>query len=246
MRIALLTDIHGNREALEACLAHAADHGAERYVFLGDYVGYGADPGFVVDVVADFAARGATALRGNHDAAVLGNGRERMNPIAAFAIAWTSDRLGTVQRDFLARLPLMHRESDRLFVHASARRPEDWDYITDTEVAAQCFGATDARLTLCGHVHVPMLYELTPAGLRADFDPRDRIAIPLSRERWIAVIGAVGQPRDGNPAACYAMLDDARETLTFFRVAYDIEKAARKIRNAGLPPWLAARLYAGQ
>jgi diadenosine tetraphosphatase ApaH/serine/threonine PP2A family protein phosphatase len=246
MRIALLTDIHANREALEACLEHAAANGAERYVFLGDYVGYGADPGFAVDTVSQYVARGAIALLGNHDAAVLRTGRSGMNEAAAAALEWTRGQLTPAQRDFLASLPLTHREGNRLYVHASARIPEDWDYVSDIESAAQSFGATTARLTFCGHVHRPMLYHLTPTGKLASFDPGERIDIPMTGyRRWLVVVGAVGQPRDRNPAACYAMLDDATDVLTFFRIPYDIDKAAEKIRRAGLPEWLATRLFDG-
>jgi diadenosine tetraphosphatase ApaH/serine/threonine PP2A family protein phosphatase len=246
MRIALLTDIHSNREALEACLTHAAANGAERYVFLGDYVGYGADPGFVVDTVSGFVARGATALMGNHDAAVLRAGRAGMNDYAAIALEWTRDQLTPAQRDFLAKRPLTHHEGDRLYVHASAHVPQDWDYVADIESAAQSFGATTAQLTFCGHVHVPMLYHLTSTGKLASSDPGERVEIPITGDgRWLVVVGSVGQPRDQNPAACYAMLDDATDKLTFFRIPYDIDKAAEKIRRAGLPEWLATRLFDG-
>src|SRR6266542_2948627 len=100
MRIALLSDIHSNREALEACLAHAVRHQAERYVFLGDYVGYGADPRWVLDTVADYVARGAVAVLGNHDSAVL-DGTENMNETATTAIDWTRGQLGAAHRDFI-------------------------------------------------------------------------------------------------------------------------------------------------
>jgi diadenosine tetraphosphatase ApaH/serine/threonine PP2A family protein phosphatase len=245
MRIALLTDIHSNREALEACLAHAAANGARRYVFLGDYVGYGADPGFVVDTVSGFAARGAIALLGNHDAAIFAR-RTGMNPNAAIALEWTRRQLTPAQCDFLAKRPLTHDEGNRLYVHASAHIPEDWEYVADIESAAQSFGATTARLTFCGHVHVPMLYHLAPTGKLSSFDPGERVDIPITGNgRWLVVVGSVGQPRDQNPAACYAMLDDATDRLTFFRIPYDIDKAAEKIRRAGLPEWLAMRLFDG-
>src|SRR6187399_552592 len=117
--IAILTDIHGNREALEACLAHAERRSIARYVFLGDCVGYGADPGFVVDTVRGFVERGAIALLGNHDSAATGT-RERMNDEAALAIEWTREQLDDSQREFLAGLPLAAEEDDRLYVHASA------------------------------------------------------------------------------------------------------------------------------
>ena len=118
MRIALMTDIHANREALEACLDHAAENGVARYVFLGDYAGYGADPGWVIDTVQAHVGRGAVAVLGNHDAAVLTDVAD-MNDAAAAAIAWTRTQLDARQRAFLADLPLAIEEKDRLYVHAS-------------------------------------------------------------------------------------------------------------------------------
>jgi len=246
MPIALLTDIHGNREAFEACLAHAARRRIDRFVFLGDYVGYGADPGFVVDTVQDFVARGAIALIGNHDSAAIGT-PESMNDQAARAIEWTRAQLNPSRLDFLAQLPLTAEDDDRLYVHASAAEPAEWDYVIDERAAARSFDATDAAVTFCGHVHVPAMFHLTGAGSVAAFDPEADVAMPLTpQRRWLAVIGAVGQPRDGNPDACYALYDDGPRTLTYVRVPYDIETAARKIRAAGLPAMLAARLAFGQ
>ena len=131
MLTALFTDIHGNREAFEACLAHASAQPIDRFVFLGDYVGYGADPGFVVDTVRDFAARGAITLIGNHDSAAIGTTPERMNAAAATAINWTRAQLDPEQTEFLARCPLTAEDGDQLFVHASANAPAEWDYITE-------------------------------------------------------------------------------------------------------------------
>jgi diadenosine tetraphosphatase ApaH/serine/threonine PP2A family protein phosphatase len=244
--IAIFTDIHGNREAFEACLAHAQRHPIDRYVFLGDFVGYGADPGFVVDTVRSFAARGAVALLGNHDSAAIGI-PERMNDEATVAIQWTRRQLKTDQLEFLASLPLEAEDGDRLYVHASAAEPAAWDYVIDERAAGRSLRATDAALTFCGHVHVPALFHMTAAGTIAGFDPDAEVAMPLdAQRRWLAVIGAVGQPRDRNPAACYALYDDGPRTLTYVRVPYDVESAARKIRDAGLPPFLAARLAVGR
>jgi diadenosine tetraphosphatase ApaH/serine/threonine PP2A family protein phosphatase len=246
MLIALFTDIHGNREAFEACLTDAARRPIDRYVFLGDYVGYGADPGFVVDTVKDFATRGAVTLLGNHDSAAIGM-PERMNDDATRAIQWTRRQLKADQLEFLASLPLEAADDDRLYVHASAADPAAWDYVMDERAAGRSLRATDAALTFCGHVHVPALFHTTDAGTTAGVDPDPDVAIPLNAQRrWLAVIGAVGQPRDRNPAACYALYDDAVGTLTYVRVPYDIESAARKICAAGLPPSLAARLALGQ
>lgn len=245
MRIALLTDIHGNREALAACLDHASRSGIDRYVFLGDYVGYGADPRWVIETVIAHVERGAIAILGNHDAAVFDK-LERMNEDATAAIEWTKTQLDQFHRDFLSRLPLTAEDGGNLYVHANPSAPADWGYITDLYTASRNLIATQAHATFCGHTHVPALYHMSMTGKFSSFEPVDRVDIPLSsRRRWLAVIGAVGQPRDRNPAACYAVLDGTRDVLTYVRVPYDIETAARKYREAGLPSVLSYRLYEG-
>jgi diadenosine tetraphosphatase ApaH/serine/threonine PP2A family protein phosphatase len=246
MRIALMTDMHANREAFAACLDHAGQNNIDRYVFLGDFVGYGADPGWVIDTAQAYVARGALAILGNHDAAVL-TATDRMNAVAATAIAWTRTQLDDRQRNFIAGLPLLVEEGERLYVHASAHEPDQWHYVFDIYAAASSLVASDARATFCGHTHVPALFHMTPDGDFAAFEPVEREEIPLAPEhQWLAVIGSVGQPRDHNPAACYAVFDEARGALTYVRVPYDIRTASRKIRAAGLPGVLAARLVEGQ
>jgi diadenosine tetraphosphatase ApaH/serine/threonine PP2A family protein phosphatase len=245
MWIGLFSDIHANREALETCLDHARRGGIERFIFLGDYVGYGADPGFAVDTIMREVECGAIALLGNHDAAIS-SGTGGMSSIAAEAIEWTRPNLDATQRDFLARLPLTFEDHGRLFVHASAHAPERWEYITSVEKAARSFMATRARITFCGHVHVPQLFHLSPTGKLAGFEPVQAIEVPLLvQRRWIAVIGSVGQPRDHNPAACYGALDVERNVLIYVRVPYDTETAARKIHAAGLPNILSLRIIEG-
>jgi diadenosine tetraphosphatase ApaH/serine/threonine PP2A family protein phosphatase len=244
--IALLTDIHANREALDACLAHAERMRPDRYVFLGDYVGYGADPAYALDVVRSFVARGAVALRGNHDDAVLGSAAG-MNEAARQAILWTRAQLDADGRDFLAGLPMRHEEDDRLFVHANAFAPDQWAYVTSAAEAAKSMNATRCRATFCGHVHVPAVYHRSSGGAVAEFPPAPGAAIPLLPQRtWLAVLGAVGQPRDRNPDACYALLRTGPDELTYHRVPYDVDTAARKIRDAGLPLSLSARLLVGR
>ena len=245
MLIALLADIHGNREALGACLADAERAGADHYVFLGDLVGYGADPEWVVDRAAEMVADGAAAVLGNHDAAVL-IPSEDMNPVATAAIDWTRTRLDGGQRSFLAQLPLTVEQGDRLFVHASASAPDSWIYVLSSREAFQSFRATHHRLTFCGHTHFPALFNESVRTLPQHHVPADDQPIPLlGQRRWLAVLGAVGQPRDRNPAACYGLFDDARNRLTYVRVPYDVELAARKIHKAGLPAFLATRLTLG-
>ncbi|MBR0679881.1 metallophosphoesterase family protein [Roseomonas eburnea] len=247
MRLAILADVHGNLEAFRACLAHAKERGAERIVLLGDLVGYGADPEAVLELAITLVAAGAIALLGNHDEAAIGTGGSGMNEMAAAAIAWTRPRLRESHRRFLGTLPLTAEEEGCLFVHADASAPERWRYVTDGEAARRSMEATAAHVTICGHVHRPALYSLGETGKLTPFVPVGGAPIPLARgRRWLAVLGAVGQPRDGNPAACYLMLDTVPMQATWHRVPYDIAAAATKIRAAGLPVGLAERLFLGR
>jgi diadenosine tetraphosphatase ApaH/serine/threonine PP2A family protein phosphatase len=248
MKLALFADVHANLEALTACLEHARAGGADAFAFAGDLVGYGADPEAVLDVVAGLAADGAVVVRGNHDAAVLERGAGSMHHTAEEALAWTRDRLGAQHRAFLEKLPLVARRGDALVVHANAERPTEWSYVTDPIRAAQSLDASDgANWVFCGHVHEPILYSAAAGERPAPFHPVPGTPIPVSRRcRWLAVLGSVGQPRDGNTAACYAVWDEARERLTFERVPYDVSAAAAKVRAAGLPDRLAYRLERGQ
>jgi diadenosine tetraphosphatase ApaH/serine/threonine PP2A family protein phosphatase len=247
MLIALMTDIHGNREAFAACLAHARLLRADRLVLLGDYVGYGADPAWVVETVMGLVSEGAIALAGNHDAAIDGPGEEDMNSLAREALRWTRDRLGPSHRAFLSRLPIAWDEDGILCVHANGYAPENWDYITSPVQAGRHFAYTGAQLTFCGHVHVPMLYHRSTTGKVGEFTPVTGTDIPLLTSRsWLCVIGAVGQPRDGIPAANYALFDSETRNVRYLRVPYDVSAAARKVREAGLPEKLARRLESGR
>jgi len=242
-----MADIHANREAFEACLAHAASLRVERIVFLGDYVNYGADPDWVVGAIMDRVAKGeAVAVLGNHDAAV-GAKNETMHAPAEAALEWTRNQLGADQRAFLAGLPLMVEEGDCLYVHAEASAPAKWAYVTEARDALRSLKATRRRVTFCGHVHRPMIYNLSETLKAGTFRPVAGIGVPLlPQRRWLAVVGSVGQPRDGNPAACWSLVDTARAEVTTHRVPYEVEEAARKIRRAGLPEMYSERLRWGQ
>ena len=246
MRIAVLADIHANLEALRTCLAHAEREGATQYVFLGDLVGYGADPVACLGLLADHAARGALLVRGNHDDAALGGLCETMNFVAREATYWTRAQLGSSERAFLAALPYTARRGDLLFVHAGVDAPETWEYIASSLQAGRCMDAAQARLTFAGHVHHPSLYFAAGSGVH-HFQPVAGAPIPLTgRRRWLAIGGSVGQPRDGNNAAAYALYDEGQRMLKYFRVPYDHLSAARKILAAGLPERLALRLQRGE
>jgi diadenosine tetraphosphatase ApaH/serine/threonine PP2A family protein phosphatase len=243
MKLALVADVHANREALAAVLVHAVAQGVERHAFLGDYVGYGADPGWVVDRLREQVDAGAIAVQGNHDAAVATGPQPSMVADARAVVAWTRGRLDAGQLDFLTALPLSQVEGDALFVHANAWAPAGWAYLQTRAEAVHSLQATDCRFTFCGHVHVPMLYHLAGTGKAGDFKPSPGTPIALSaHRRWLAIPGSVGQPRDGDPAACYAIFDTDGHILTFHRVPYDHAAAAAKVRAAGLPERVAERL----
>jgi len=248
MRIALLSDIHANREAFEAVLLHAADQRVQRWVLLGDYIGYGADPSWVVERVRRMTAEGAIAVKGNHDEAVVRGSRPSMRLDARHSIEWTRGHLDAAQLEFLASLPMTHADNDgpSLYVHANAWDPAKWAYVETRHDAVRSLHATAARYTFCGHMHDPMLYHLSGTGKAGEFKPEPAVPIPVPPHRqWLAIPGSVGQPRDNNPAACYAVFDRTQAELVFHRVAYDHETAAAKVRMAGLPQDLADRLNEG-
>ncbi len=245
MRLAILSDIHGNREALTAVLADQAARGCEAIVILGDIVGYGPDPEWCVDRVMALAGAGAVVLKGNHDEAVA-LGSHGMSSNARRALDWTRPRLTAAQAGFLAALPMSVVREGAMFVHASAQAPTDWIYVTNESSAAGCLLASRARVTFCGHVHVPSLYSADLRGMVAGTRVKMGLPMPLLRSRrWAAVVGSVGQPRDRNPAASYAIYDEDPGEVTFRRVPYDCGAVAAKVRAAGLPEALALRLLSG-
>ena len=246
MRLALFADIHANRQAFAACLDAARADGAERFICLGDYVGYGADPEWTVETVMGLVEQGALAVRGNHDTAV-GSSAESMNAEAQAAIEWTRGRLSAPERKFLSELPLTRQEDDRLYVHSDASQPAKWRYVRSPADAGRSLIATDAQITFCGHIHRPALYSMSVTGKMTSFIPISGVKVQLlSGRRWLAVLGSVGQPRDGEAAACFAMFNTVSREITYCRVPYDVDAAAARIRDNGLPPSLADRLFVGR
>jgi diadenosine tetraphosphatase ApaH/serine/threonine PP2A family protein phosphatase len=243
--LAIFADIHANRQAFSACLDFARARGAERIICLGDYVGYGADPEWTVETAMGLVDSGAMAVRGNHDNAI--SNTESMNAQAQAAIEWTRGRLSAVQRGFLADLPLTLHEEDRFYVHSEASFPAKWRYVQDSSDAARSIQATSAQITFCGHIHQPALYSMSSAAKMTSFVPTSGVPVQLlGGRRWLAVVGSVGQPRDGDSAACFVMFDTGTREITYCRVPYDVEAAAARIRENGLPLWLADRLLLGR
>lgn len=246
MKLALFADIHSNLEAITACIAHAQALGAERYAFLGDLVGYGADPVAVLELIEQHATKGAVVVLGNHDAAVLGRPDDTLNSHAQATVAWTQAQLGDRQRAFLTGLPLTVRDDNMLFVHASAAAPGQWIYITSLREAEDSIRAGNTGYIFCGHVHEQKLFYIGADGRPMLFRPVPGTPIPTGKHRqWLAIVGSAGQPRDRSNKACYALADFERARLTFFRVPYDYGFAAQKIRSAGLPERIARRLERG-
>jgi diadenosine tetraphosphatase ApaH/serine/threonine PP2A family protein phosphatase len=244
--LAIFADIHANRQAFAACLEAARARGAERLILLGDFVGYGGDPEWTVDTVIALVEQGAVAVRGNHDHAI-DHPSESMNPAAKAAIDWTRSRLDATQRRFLAGLPMTHEDEDRLYVHSEASDPKRWRYVQSATDAARSMIATRAQVSFCGHIHQPALYSMSVTAKMTSFVPTSAIPVSLLKGRqWLAVAGSVGQPRDNNPAACFLIYDTRSREVTYCRVGYDVEAAAKRIREAGLPGWLADRLSQGR
>lgn len=250
MKLALLSDLHANLQALDACLEHAQAQGAQQYAFLGDLVGYGADPGPVVQRVMDLAAEGALVLKGNHDEMAVAPPQD-LPTLGGSTAQWTHEQLDDAQRDFLAALPLTVQQGPLLLVHASAEAPELWRYVYEPQAAALSLQAVAAqpevRYLFGGHVHLQTLYYRGADERLLRFLPTPGQPVPVPAHRqWLATVGSVGQPRDGNPRAMYALLDLETAQLVFHRVAYDVEAAAEAIRRAGLPDYLADRLELGR
>lgn len=250
MKLALLSDIHANWPALQACLAHARAQGAQQFAFLGDLVGYGAEPQRVLDEIIQLTGQGAHVLLGNHDARALAP-----PPVAESlgdqSARWTHDQLTPAQRNFLAGLPLTVEHGAMLLVHASADAPQQWHYVQDAQTAALSLDAAaqrpQVRYVFGGHVHQQSLYYRSATGKLMPFVPAAGVAVPVPHHRhWLVTVGSVGQPRDGDPRAMYALFDEAQALLTFHRVPYDWQLAAAAIRQAGLPDFFADRLEQGR
>jgi len=250
MRLALMSDIHGNIQALDACLEHAQAQRAQRYAFLGDLVGYGADPGAVVERIARLAEEGAIVLKGNHDEMAVRPPAEVKN-VGSSTAAWTHAQLNDTQRAWLDALPLTAQLDKILLVHASLDGPQLWRYVYDERAATASLDAAadwpGVRYVFGGHVHEQSLYYRGSTASLMKFSPQPGVAVPVpSHRQWLSTVGSVGQPRDGKPDAMYALIDTERWHLSFHRVAYDHFAAAWAIRAAGLPEFFADRLEKGR
>jgi diadenosine tetraphosphatase ApaH/serine/threonine PP2A family protein phosphatase len=248
--LALISDIHANLLAFEACLQHARQQGADQIALLGDFVGYGPAPEEVVNRVMDLAAEGALVVRGNHDDMAV-HPPPKLTEQGELTARWTHDQLSASQRAFLADLPLVQVLDDALLVHASARSPTAWEYVSDGIRARRCLTSADGdwqrRQVFVGHVHHQTFYYGGDHVSMMAFRPIPGVSIPVPLSRaFVATVGSAGQPRDGDPRSMYATYDTARRKLTFHRVEYDHLAAAHQVRKKGLPEQLALRLESGR
>ena len=240
MRVAVLSDIHSNLAALDAVLAHAG--AVDAIWHLGDVVGYGPDPDAVI---ARLAERGAVGVQGNHDAASLGGAEiEWFNPDARAAAVWTKDTIGAAARAWLEDLPVRRSVDGVELVHGSPRDPLR-EYITTRDVAAANLDALEGNLGLHGHTHVAVAFTRSTDGVVVTL-PGDGASMDVPEMRSLLNPGSVGQPRDDDPRAGYAILDLAARRITWHRVTYDIARTQAAMRAAGLPPRLVERLAYGR
>jgi len=236
-------DIHGNLEALEAVLADAQEQHAEAYVCLGDIVGYGANPRECIARVREVTDK---TVAGNHDWAAVGRmDIEYFNLFAREAVLWTQNHLDDEQKTYLSRLPLTIELDRFTVVHSTPHRPELFGYIENAMAARLSFQALTSPLAFVGHSHVPVTFFYEDDGEEIWYTQETEI--PLGDfSKTIVNVGSVGQPRDDNPKAAYALYDTERQLVTIRRVEYDVETAKQKILDAGLPEVLAARLLIGR
>ncbi len=241
MRIALLSDIHANLEALTAVLQDVEKCSVDQIASLGDVIGYGADPGLCLELVRSACN---ITLMGNHEAAVLGTqSTEQYNSAARAATDWTRNSLSDSDLDYISGFELQRTIEKATMVHASPYEPGDWHYIFSISDAEKAFAATPAGMVFHGHSHIPSIVLECPSG-----PPRSKVGhsfIPDFENRYLVNIGSVGQPRDNDPRACYVIYDDEEPEIEYHRVDYDIESAQSKMLAASLPEVLAARLASG-
>ena len=240
MKVAVISDVHSNLEALEAVLADTRAQGVAQHWCLGDIVGYGADPDAVVELVRGL---GGPTVAGNHDWAACGLVSTRQfNRQAAFAAHWTSKTMRPENLDWLKTLPLVERVGGALLVHATPSEPAAWHYCMQVEDALDEMESFPETLCLIGHSHVPGAFERHDDEVR--YTRAEEMVLREGRQ-YLVNVGSVGQPRDGDKRAAYLLFDTEERRLRHVRVAYDIASAQKKILDAGLPPWLASRLGDG-
>lgn len=241
MKIAILSDIHSNLEALQACYRKSLLLGVQQYVCLGDIIGYAADPVATLEMVMSLP--GIIVVRGNHDEAVLSGSYPASNSRIQQAIIWTHQQLSSDHLAYIESLPYINSLNNAVFAHSSVYQPDKWEYLYCPEQIKKCLKVAQGSLVFLGHTHIPILYYETSSGEIKEYQAEESCAIPLYHQRrYVINVGSVGQPRDRNNAASFVVLDTDMDEVTFYRVTYDYTRTARKILAADLPTRFAERL----
>ncbi len=251
MRYAVLSDVHGNLEALTAVLAMLSSYRIDRYLCLGDVVGYGAEPAACLHRLR---ALDAVIVAGNHEQACIGKlDLNWFHEAAQAAILWTRDRLSITELDVLRRLPLTDTTGPVTLVHATLKHPERFEYLVDIGQAVDALTLCRTLICAAGHTHLPCFLEYDRAQrrvLRVLTAPNDLEQVAFvddaQSRRYLLNPGSVGQPRDGDARASVAVIDTDAKRASVHRVPYDVAAAQQKIRQAGLPALLAERLALGR
>lgn len=240
MRYGIFSDIHSNLEAFESVLKALKSEKVDAYICAGDIVGYGADPFDCIRLTKELTSK---IVCGNHDRASVGLfDVSYFNDYAREAVRWTSGVLGSNEKAYLKGLKLSHEERDLAVVHGSLDEPEKFRYVTDLYSASQTFFLMRKKLLFIGHSHSPVIF--TKSGERISFGKPGKLKLD-KRASYIVNVGSVGQPRDGDPRACYVVYDSDSANVDTKRIPYDIMKAQAKIVKAGLSPYLAERIGMG-
>lgn len=268
-KYAILSDIHANMDALDVVLTKCKEAGVSKYICLGDIVGYNAEPQICLQKIREVDP--ICVVKGNHDEYASNEDEEMegFNPHAKQAVLWTKSQLTEEERDWLSKLPMRATipGANITIVHATLDSPESWGYIFDTHHAADNFSYQFTQLCFCGHSHVPIAFCKKPLTMQSEnpieeitewaykknegmipkeVETADSISIDIQRGfKYLLNVGSVGQPRNRDPRASFAIYDAGAKRVTRYRLPYDIRAAQAKIRNAGLPERLAARLERG-
>ena len=266
-RYAVLSDIHGNLEALQEVLAKCRELDIDRYISLGDIVGYNANPAECLEIVKALPL--SASVRGNHDEYASSDSEvSGFNLNARIAIQWTADQLSPEAKKWLKAQPMRSQITTLITaVHATLDTPENWGYIFDTHHAADNFSYQGTALCFCGHSHVPVafckkplasgnersidslvdwIYNSRDESKNEDFSTSDELQVTYKNgHKYLFNIGSIGQPRNGDPRASFAVVDTEAKVVSRFRIPYDIEAVQKKILDAGLPERLANRLAMG-
>ena len=242
MKIAIISDIHSNSEALISVLEMIESIGVDEIYCLGDIVGYGPDPN---DCILQVRENSSVVIAGNHDfAAVELTDISYFNVYARDAINWTANELDENNQEFLSTLEIMHQVDDALFVHATPENPEEWDYILSNFDAESNFQVFSEQVCFIGHSHSPVIFKM---GKNGDVRTLRESVLECDPQcRYIINIGSVGQPRDADPRASFGIFDTETRMYELKRTDYAIEITQSRIIEAGLPRFLADRLSRGQ